>query len=93
MSDIRGFLSVLLALMLAATNMVFSGHVSSHTFADSELCSLCSHPGGPETAIPPETGILFVISSAFNLVQRSAPAPFLPLSLHDHLSRAPPSAT
>jgi hypothetical protein len=86
-------LSVLLALMLVGSNMAFSSHVSSHIATDSSLCSLCIHPGGTDTAIVPEAVLFFVILSASTLKQGHALAPFLPLILHDHQSRAPPSVT
>ena len=86
-------LSVLLALMLVGSNMAFSGHVSIHTTSDSSLCSLCIHAGGTDSAILPEPALFFTILSANTLNQGQTPAPFLPVNLHDHQSRAPPSAT
>jgi len=86
-------LSVLLALMLVGSNMAFSSHVSSHATTDSGLCSLCIHPGGTDTAIVPEPVLFFVMLSTPTLKQGHTPAPFLPLILHDHQSRAPPPVT
>ena len=86
-------LSVLLALMLIGSNMAFSGHISSHTTTDSGLCSLCIHPGGTDSAIVPEPTVFFVMLSARTSNQGHTPAPLLPVILHDHQSRAPPSVT
>jgi hypothetical protein len=86
-------LSLLLALLLALSNMAFSAHVSSHSATESGLCSLCVHPGGPDTAITHEPGAFFVTSTAFSLTSDHVPTPVLPVILHVHQSRAPPSLT
>ena len=86
-------LSVLLALLLVSGNMAFSGHVSSHTAADSGMCSLCIHHGGSDSAIAPEPIVLIVELSAHTLNQGLVPDPLLPVIFHNHQSRAPPSVT
>ena len=86
-------LSVFLALMLAGSNMAFSSHVSSHAPTDSSLCSLCIHPGGSESAIVSEPGAFFVIAVANTLSPECSSTPILPVFLHDHQSRAPPTVT
>jgi len=86
-------LSVLLALMLVGSNLVYSGHITSHTSADSGLCSLCIHPGGSDSAIVPEPVVFNVGLSTHTLSQGLAPEPFLSVIAHDHQSRAPPTVT
>ena len=93
MRSTHKLLSLLLALLLALSNMAFSAHVSSHSATDSGLCSLCVHPGGPDTAITHESGTFFVTSTAFSLAPDHVPTPALPVILHVHQSRAPPSLT
>jgi hypothetical protein len=79
--------------MLVGSNMAFSSHVSSHIATDSNLCSLCIHPGGTDSAIVPEAVLFFVILSTATLKQGHAPAPFHSIILHDQQSRAPPFVT
>jgi len=83
-------LSFLLVLLLAFGNMAFSAHVSSHAVSDSGFCSLCIHPGGPDTAITQEPNALFSGSAAFRLTPDYVPIRLLPAILHIHQSRAPP---
>ena len=91
MRNIHGILSILLALMLASSNVAFAGHVSSHAPTDAGLCSLCIHAGGADSVVAPDSGALFAIPAALNLKPGRAPALFLPVILHDQQSRAPPS--
>ena len=93
MRNTHKILSVFLALMLAGSNMAFSSHVSSHAPTDSGLCSLCIHPGGSESAIVHESSVLFVILVADSLSPNYSSTPILPVVLHDHQSRAPPTVT
>ena len=93
MRSTHGIVSILLALILAGSNMVFSGHVSSHAPTDSGLCSQCIHPGGSGSAIAPEPKTIYFIPVANSLSQVHAITPILPVILHDHQSRAPPSVT
>jgi len=82
---------LLLALLLAVSNMAFSAHISSHTSTDQGLCSLCFHAGGTNTALTNEPGIIFFTSTALTLAPAYTPACVLPVILHVHQSRAPPS--
>jgi hypothetical protein len=84
-------LSIVLILMLAGSNMLFSSHVSSHFANDSDFCSLCVHPGSTGTAITPEAATFFVLPDPLNLAQCYSQIHYLPVILHDHQSRAPPS--
>jgi len=86
----RQILSILLALTLVGSCMAFSGHISSHVTTDPGLCTLCIHPGKPDTAINPELTALLVIPASFTLAQTHTSRPFLPVILHDQQSRAPP---
>lgn len=90
MSASRKQLSFLLVLLLAVGNLVFSAHASSHSVNDTGLCTLCVHPGGPDTAITHEPRVLFNQSSAFRLTADYVPFLLLPAILHNHQSRAPP---
>lgn len=90
MSNKNKLLCLLMSLLLAFANVVFSAHVSSHTASDSGLCSLCIHPGGPDTAIAHEPGALFVRLEAFTFTWDHTPNHFRPVVLHAHQSRAPP---
>jgi len=83
-------LLLLLALMLAAGNVAFSSHVSSHSASDSGLCSFCVHPGGPDTAIAHEPGTLFVSSIELILSGDVTTTCVPAIDLHVHQSRAPP---
>jgi len=86
-------LSLLLAIMLAGSNMTFSGHMSSHGMADSGLCALCIHQSGSDTAIVPQSFVLFSKLAADEPDQGFAPPPILSDTLFDHQSRAPPTVT
>jgi hypothetical protein len=87
------FLSVLLAVMLVGSNMVLSGHVSSHTVKDSGFCSICIHPGSPDGAITTETGLFFTVPATFTNNRDNTPARYFTATLYDHQSRAPPKVT
>jgi len=86
----KKLISLLLALMLAAGNVAFSAHVSSHISKDTGLCSLCIHPGSPDTVSIYETSALFVISSRQPLKLGLYLIHLLPVILHIQQSRAPP---
>ena len=92
MRNARKFLSLLLALLLAGSNVAFSAHFPNHSVTDSGLCSLCVQSGGADTAITHGPGVCFVTSTALTLEPAYAPAHILPVILHVHQSRAPPSS-
>ena len=81
---------LLLAVMLAASNLVFNAHVSSHPVSDSVFCSLCIHAGDPDPAIAHAPGALFVSSIGLTSSRKHTPACFPTRLLHVHRSRAPP---
>lgn len=83
-------LTFLLALLLTGSSMAFSGHASSHSAYDSGLCSLCVHPGGPDTAITTVPGFVFILDTTLIFSPELAPVRFLRLTLYIHQSRAPP---
>ena len=83
---------LLLALLLTGSNVAFSAHFSNHSVTDSGLCSLCVQSGGADTAITHEPGVCFVTSTALTLEPTYAPAHIIPVILHVHQSRAPPSS-
>ncbi|MFC1777263.1 hypothetical protein ACFL3I_07970 [Pseudomonadota bacterium] len=84
-------LSILLALTLVASCMVFSGHNSSHATTDPGLCVLCIHPGKPNTAINPEATALLVVPAGFTLTRVPQSPLFVPVILREYQSRAPPN--
>jgi hypothetical protein len=86
-------LLLLLALMLFTSNVAFTAHVSNHPTTDSGLCSLCVHPGGPDTVIAPEPGTLFVPSIELILTRDVTTTRVPAIDLHVHQSRAPPNLT
>ena len=86
-------LFLLLALMLFASNVAFSAHASSHSASDSGLCSLCVHPGGPDTVIAHEPWTFFVPSIELILTRDVTTTRVPAIDLHTHQSRAPPDLT
>jgi hypothetical protein len=86
-------LSILLALTLVGSNVALSGHISSHTVKDSGFCSICVHPGSPDSAITAETGLFFTVPLTFTHNRDHTPARYLTATLYDHQSRAPPKVT
>jgi len=86
-------LSIVLAIMLAASNLVFSGHSSSHSVFDSELCTLCIHYGGSDSAILPHANELIVARSNTDPVAINLHSYFPHAHLYDSQSRAPPLVT
>ena len=86
-------LSLLLTLLLAVSNSAFSAHVSSHSASDSGLCSLCVHPGGPDTANTNEHRALFPSTTVRKPKLGYYPIRFFSHISHIHQSRAPPRLT
>jgi len=84
-------LCLLLVLMLVGSNMALSAHVSSHSSSDTGLCSLCIHPGSPDTVIAHDSGTFFISSVELDLSLYHVQIRVLPAILHVHQSRAPPS--
>jgi len=82
---------LLLAVMLAASNLAFSAHVSSHPVSDSSFCSLCIHPGSPDSVLANEPGAVFVSPHVLTSIRKHAPAYFSTRLLQVHHSRAPPN--
>lgn len=80
-----------MALMLFASNVAFSAHVSSHSATDSGLCSLCVHPGGPDTVIAHEPGTFFVPSIELVLTWDVTTTCVPAIDSHVHQIRAPPN--
>ncbi|MGA9572503.1 MAG: hypothetical protein WBS20_01005 [Lysobacterales bacterium] len=86
----RTLVCLLLALLLAGSNVAYSAHISSHLKGDSSLCSLCIHPGGPDSAIAQQAGPLFAGSPTITSIQVHPATRFLTVVLCAHQSRAPP---
>jgi len=81
---------LLLAVLLAVSFVTFSAHVSSHSISDYSFCSLCIHPGEPDTAITSQSGPLYTGAVTLTL-HRGLPAiRCLTVVAHAHRSRAPP---
>jgi len=83
-------LSIVLAIMLAASNLVFSGHISSHSVFDSELCELCVHHGGSDNATLSHATELTIDRPNTNPVKNNLHSYFSHTHLYDSQSRAPP---
>jgi len=86
-------LSLLLALMLVGSNLVFSGHTASHAATDFEFCALCIHAGTPDNAITAETATPVIVPATFIHSRDDTPAHHPTSILYDHQSRAPPEVT
>jgi hypothetical protein len=93
MRDRNKILIVVLALMLAGSNMAFSGHISSHSVSDNGLCTLCIHHGGTDSAIVPHSPVFFASLTPFEPGAGYPPALVQSADLFDHQSRAPPSSS
>jgi hypothetical protein len=81
---------LLLAVLLAVSFVTFSAHVSSHSISDYSFCSLCIHPGGPDTAITNQSGPLYTGVVTLTLQQSLPTIRCLSVVSHAHRSRAPP---
>jgi hypothetical protein len=85
-----GILSIVLVLALAISGVALAGHVSSHKVSGAWLCSLCVHAAGNQSAITPDP-VVVRLTPAEQSSEYPVPTEIaLPLSLHDHPSRAPP---
>ena len=82
---------VLLALLLTVTNVTASGHASSHNATGSELCSLCIHAAGSDTALAPDSIVLPVTPPPERPGQPYASPCVLSITLCTKSSRAPPA--
>jgi hypothetical protein len=83
-------LSLLLAMFLLASNVILSGHVSSHAMTDSGVCSICLHSGSNGNAITPEANVFCQIPTPQTFNQDCVAIVFSLPSSHHHQSRAPP---
>jgi hypothetical protein len=90
MRNQHGILSLILAILLVVGNLAYSGHLSTHNPADPNLCVLCIHPGGTDSAITAEAGGEFLVPIPCIPKLDAISALPLPEFLHDHQSRAPP---
>jgi hypothetical protein len=81
---------LLLAVLLAVGNVTFSAHVSGHAVSDNSFCSLCVHPGGPDTVITSQSGPLYVGAVNLTLHQGRPAIRYLTVVPHARQSRAPP---
>ena len=77
-------------MLLAVSNVAYSAHVSKHNVSDTGYCSLCIHPGSPNSAITGQAGPLFV--GAPNLAPVLSEPAFrcLRVAKYPYQSRAPP---
>lgn len=93
MRPIPGTLSLLLALALVVSNVALSGHLSSHMQSGPQSCLLCIHATSTGDAIVAAADALPVVHLAHEARPRYT-TPSVPTTiLHDHPSRAPPTAT
>jgi len=86
----RKLVCLLLALLLAFSNVAYSAHVSKHNLNDTGFCSLCIHPGSPNTAITSQAGPIFI---DYQQPAPNQPEPAfrcLPAARYANRSRAPP---
>ena len=79
-----------MAVLLAASNSAFSAHVSNHPVSDTGLCSLCVHPGGPDTAIAHEVKAVFASVTDTAETRVHTKTRITRQTLCSHQSRAPP---
>jgi len=86
-------LSILLALTMVASNVVLSGHVSSHNTVATDYCSLCMQAAGSDSAAAPGSDVLLVYTILQTPDREYATTFVRPITLHDHPSRAPPHVT
>jgi hypothetical protein len=86
----RKFIILLLALLLAVSNVAYSAHVSKHNLSDTGFCSLCIHPGSPNAAIVNQSSP-FLIEAPSLALNRIEPAiRYLRVVRCANQSRAPP---
>jgi len=93
MRDQHKSLSLVLALLLAFSNMAISGHISSHQLLDSESCTYCFQHGGSDSAVLPSPNEIPDIQTEFAPRVDILANNTQPVNLYDHQSRAPPSIT
>jgi len=86
----RKLVLLLLALLLAVSNVAFSAHVSKHNVSDSGFCSLCVHPGSPNAAIVNQADPHFIEAPSFALNRIEPAIRFLRVVRYANQSRAPP---
>lgn len=89
----KTFTCLLLALLLAFSNVAFSAHVSKHNVSDTGFCSLCIHPGSPSAAIVNQAGPLFVDTPGIALNSIEPVIRYLRVVRYANQSRAPPGFT
>jgi len=81
---------LLLAMLLAVSNMAYSAHVSRHNATDTGFCSLCIHPGSPNSAITTQAGALFTGFTQPAPIHSEPAFRFPGVARCAHQSRAPP---
>jgi len=81
---------LLLALLLAVSNIAFSAHVYKHNVSDTGFCSLCIHPGSPNAAIVNHSGPLFIEAPSLALNRTEPAIRYLRVVRYANQSRAPP---
>jgi hypothetical protein len=93
MRDQHKSLSIILAMLLAFSNMAISGHISSHQLLDSESCTYCFQHGGSDSAVLPSPNEIPYIQTDFAPRVDILANNIQPANLYDHPSRAPPGIT
>jgi len=86
----RKLACLLLALLLAVSNAAYSAHVSKHNVSDTGFCSLCIHPGSPNSAIASQAGPLLIGAPSMAPILSEPAFRCLRLVRYAHQSRAPP---
>ena len=81
---------LLLALLLAFSNVAFSAHVSKHNVSDTSFCSLCIHPGSPNAAIINQACPFSVDTPSLALNSTEPVIRYLRVVRYANQSRAPP---
>jgi hypothetical protein len=90
MRDRNKILIIVLAIVLAWSNVALSGHVSSHSASDTGLCTLCIQKSGSDNAIEPQSSISISYLASSELSAGDPPVLAWSVDVFDYQSRAPP---
>lgn len=89
-ADNRKVIFLLLALLLAVSNVAYSAHVSKHNVSDTGFCSLCIHPGSPNAAIVNQANMFFIEAPSLAPNRKEPAIRYLRVVRCANQSRAPP---
>lgn len=89
----RQTLHILLALMVAVSIVVLSGHNYSHTQSELTSCELCIHHGNSGATVPAEIDTVFETELPDTFIQNHPPTRPTYTDFYHQPSRAPPGIT